>query len=253
MDRNERWDDIWSAKRRLASGRFTSVFTKDIIFRTVDAILRKEIPDPHGKHVLEVGSGSGLVSLALAKRGADVTLCDISPEAVRFSKATFEKEHAQETTVQSSILDLPFEDNTFDVTWNAGVIEHFERADQIEALREMLRVTKSDGKVIVAVPSSRARIYARAKRFADSRGLWQPGYEAPIASFTDLAPEVPAHLMYEYRIGALAELHFLKYYFAKPSWLRFAWCGFVEALSMIVLPLNRFPGYLLVSVFKKVR
>jgi len=251
MEKNQRWDEIWSAKQRFASGRFTSALTRDIIYRTVVSILEKEVPQPRSKRILEVGSGSGLVSLALARRGADVTLCDISPEAIKFSRAVFGRAGVKETTVEGSILDLPFEDNGFDVTWNAGVIEHFEKEDQTRALREMLRVTRPGGRVVVAVPSSRAGIYARAKRYADRKGLWQPGYEAPIASFRDIAAQVPATLTHEYSIGFLAQLHFLKYYFARPAWLRLAWCGLVEVLSLVLRPLNRLPGYLLVAVFEK--
>ena len=257
QERNERWDDIWSAKQRLASGRLTSGFARDIIYRTVVDILRREVPDARGKRILEVGSGTGLVSLALAERGAEVTLCDISPEAVKFSEAVFARagtggKAVAGEMVQGSILDLPFEDNAFDVTWNAGVIEHFEGEEQLRALREMLRVTRPDGRVIVAVPWAGARIYLRAKKFADSRGAWQPGYEAPIATFREIAPRLPATLLREYATGFLAQLHFQKYYFAKVpaarGWPGWAWS---KALSRVAAPLNRRPGYLLVAVMQK--
>jgi SAM-dependent methyltransferase len=251
LGKNDRWDEIWSEKQKLASGRFTSALARDIIYRTVDSILGREIPDARGKSILEVGSGTGLVSMALAQRGARVTLCDISPPALEFSRAAFARAGAAGRMVQGSILDLPFEDGAFDVTWNAGVIEHFEGAEQLRALREMLRVTKPDGRVVVAVPWSGARIYLRAKRFADSRGAWKPGYEAPIASFKDIAPSLPATLVTEYSTGFLAQLHFMKYYFARPAWLRLAWVALVEALSVPLFFANRLPGYLLVAVMTK--
>jgi SAM-dependent methyltransferase len=251
MEPNERWDEIWSAKQRLACGRLTSGLARDVIYRTVLSILAREVPDPRGKRILEVGSGSGLVSLALAKRGAAVTLCDISPEAVRFSKAVFARAGTSETTVQGSMLALPFEDDAFDVTWNAGVIEHFHEQDQIRGVREMLRVTRPNGRVIVAVPSARARIYARAKAYADRRKAWQPGYEVPMESLAGIASHVPAEVVAEYRIGALAELHFMKYYFGDIRVMRLAWAGLVEMLSLALFPLNRLPGYLLVSVLRR--
>jgi SAM-dependent methyltransferase len=214
-------------------------------------ILRREIPGPEGKRILEVGSGSGLVSLALAETGARVTLCDISPEALRFSEAAFARRNACGEMIQGSILGLPFEDAAFDVVWNAGVIEHFKAEEQIQALREMLRVTRPGGRVVVAVPWAGAGIYARAKAYADSRKLWQPGYEVPIRSFRDLAPRIPAEITHEYATGFLAQLHFLKYYFARPAAFRMAWVGLVEGLSRLLSPLNRRPGYLLVCVFDK--
>jgi SAM-dependent methyltransferase len=251
MGKNDRWDDIWTEKQKGASGRVTSAFAKDIVYRTVDSILRREVPDPRGKRILEVGSGTGLVSLALARRGAKVTLCDISPPALEFSRAAFARAGIQGAMVQGSILNLPLEDGAFDVTWNAGVIEHFEGEEQLRALREMLRVTKPDGQVIVAVPWAGARIYLRAKQFADRRGAWQPGYEAPIATFKEIVPRLPARITTEYSTGFLAQLHFMKYYFARPRWLKLAWVGLVEAVSLPLFFANRRPGYLLVAVMKR--
>ena len=251
MDPRDRWDDIWSEKSRATSGPLGSLAARDVIHRTVLGILKKEIPEPAGKRILEAGSGTGLVTLGLAKRGAEVVLLDLSAEAVRLSKDLYRREHVREGTVQASIIDLPFRDDAFDVTWNGGVIEHFEAADQTRILSEMLRVTRPGGKVIVIVPSSRARIYAVGKHWADRHGFWQPGYEVPMATLRDMVDSPQGRNVREYRTGLLAELHFLKYFFARPRLLRFAWCGLVEILSLVLFPLNRLPGYLLVSVLTK--
>jgi SAM-dependent methyltransferase len=154
-------------------------------------------------------------------------------------------------TYNASILDMPMEDNTYDVTWNGGVIEHFEEAEQARAVSEMLRVTKPEGKVIIMVPSADARIYKAGKAYADRYGLWQPGYEMPISTLRGLEAKVPGRLVKEYRMGFIAELHFLKYYFARVPILRVAWLGLVELLGYIFYPWNYLPGYLLVSVFRK--
>jgi ubiquinone/menaquinone biosynthesis C-methylase UbiE len=251
MEDSDRWDEIWSEKRRSSSGRLRSLLARDIIHRTVTGILRREIPDPVGRRILETGSGTGLVSLGLAKRGAEVFLLDLSPEAVRFSRTVFDRERTDHSAVRASIIELPFRDNAFDVTWSGGVIEHFERADQVRILSEMLRVTRSDGRAIVIVPSSEAGIYCRSKAYADRKGIWQPGYEVPMTTLRDLAAAVPAHVVSEYRTGFMAELHFMKYYFARWRPLRFAWSGLIEIASTLLFPLNRLPGYLLVSVLEK--
>jgi ubiquinone/menaquinone biosynthesis C-methylase UbiE len=253
MEHSDRWDEIWSEKRRSSAGMLGSLLAKDIIYRTVGGILRREIPEPGGKRILEMGSGTGLVSLSLAKRGAEVFMLDLSPEAVRFSQAVFERAGTEQRAVRASIVDLPFKDNTFDVTWNAGVIEHFERADQVQILSEMLRVTRPEGKAVVIVPSSEAGVYCRAKGYADRQGIWQPGYEVPMATVRDLATSIPARVTHEYRTGFLAEWHFMKYYFGRWRSLRLAWAGLIEIASLILFPLNRLPGYLLVSVLEKKR
>ena len=40
-----------------------------------------------GKSVLEMGSGSGLIAITLAKQGHNVTAADISPEAINLTKS----------------------------------------------------------------------------------------------------------------------------------------------------------------------
>lgn len=251
MSQDERWDEIWSEKRRATSGRMGAFLARDIVHRTVSGILRREIPEPAGLSVMEEGSGTGLVSLGLAEHGATVFLLDKSDEALAFSSEKFTEARRDHLATQASILDLPFRDGSFDVVWSGGVIEHFTFEQQVRILTEMLRVTRPGGKAIVIAPSAGARIYGRAKAYADSRKAWQPGYEVPIASLGDVAEGARALIAREYRTGLLAELHFLKYYFGDSRRLRMAWAGLVEITSRILYPLNSLPGYLLVSVFEK--
>ena len=251
MAENDRWDHIWDEKRRATSGWLGAILAKDIIYRSVVEILRQEVQEARGKRVLEEGSGTGLVSIELAKRGATVFLLDKSAEALSFSKRGFAGAGIDHLATQASIIDLPFAEESFDIVWSGGVIEHFHKEEQIKILKEMLRVTRPDGRVIVIAPSAEARIYGKAKAYADSRKAWQPGYEVPISSLREIAEGAGADLVGEYRVGLLAELHFLKYYFDFFKPLRFAWAGLVEILSRVLAPLNHRPGYLLVSVIKK--
>ena len=251
MKQDERWDEIWNEKRQASSGRLGTFLAKDIIHRTVTGILRREIPDPGGMRVMEEGSGTGLASLGLARRGAEVFLLDKSDEALAFSRTAFAGAEKDHLATQASIIELPFKDASFDFVWSGGVIEHFTLEDQVRILKEMLRVTRPGGSVIVIAPSAEARIYARAKAYADSRNAWQPGYEVPISSLGEVAAGAGVSHTREYRVGLLAELHFLKYYFGGARPLRMAWAGLVEVISRILFPLNRLPGYLLVSVLEK--
>jgi ubiquinone/menaquinone biosynthesis C-methylase UbiE len=251
METGNRWDHIWSEKRRATSGKLGSILARDIIHRTVAGILEKEIPDPQGKRILEEGSGTGLVSLDLARSGSTIFLLDKSEEALALSRINFGRAGADFLAVQASILDLPFGNESFDIVWSGGVIEHFKEEEQVRILKEMLRVSTPEGRVIVIAPSADARIYSKAKRHADRRKAWQPGYEAPVLSLKYIADKAQAEVIREYRTGLLAELHFLKYYFGDARALRFGWAALVEIISRILSPLNRRPGYLLVSILKK--
>ena len=80
---------------------------------------------------------------------------------------------------------------------------------------------------------------------------WQPGYEVPVTSLAEAAEGAGAMIAREYRTGLLAELHFLKYYFGNSRTLRMTWAGLVEVMCRVLFPLNRLPGYLLVSVLQR--
>lgn len=93
-----------------------------------------------GQDVLEVGCGTGLLldrirGFARSARGVDV-----SPEMLRRAA---ERGHQVE---EGTATDLPFDDDTFDVTCSFKVLAHV--ADVPLALREMARVTKPGGYVV---------------------------------------------------------------------------------------------------------
>lgn len=81
--RTYRWGDIRIVVQ-------PEVFHPGFFFSTA-LLLRylKRIP-LHNKKVIEVGSGSGLISLYCAKQGADVCACDINPIAVENTKSNAE-------------------------------------------------------------------------------------------------------------------------------------------------------------------
>ena len=52
---------------------------------------------------------------------------------------------------------LPFKDNTFDLVWSQGLIEHFKNPKEI--IKEHLRVCKKNGKVLISVPYKYSYIF----------------------------------------------------------------------------------------------
>lgn len=86
--------------------------------------------------VLEIGKGSGLVSVVLKSRGINHTSLDISPKVC--------------PDIEGSVLELPIEDNAYDVTLCAEVLEHLPWEDFSKALSEIKRVTKRG--VVLSLP-----------------------------------------------------------------------------------------------------
>lgn len=210
-------------------------------------ILERVLGDVRGKSILDAGSGTGLNSLPLAVRGADVTLLDVATEALDIARTYYEEQGLAATCIQGSIFALPFPDETFDVVWNTGVIEHFEPAERRLAVQEMLRVMKPKGTMITVNPNAGARIYRFAKEWAERHGRWDVGFELPIDTLAgDIVHD--AHVLEESDEGWLMELHFLKLFF--PRSLRVPYAAAHEVVQSMLPFLNRWPGYLKVSVIR---
>lgn len=80
------------------------VFHPGFFFSTKLLISFLEKQDLKNKNFLEMGSGSGLVSIFAAKKNANVTACDISPLAVTSTQENAEKNHAAISVFQSDLF-----------------------------------------------------------------------------------------------------------------------------------------------------
>lgn len=99
--------------------------------------------------ILEAGCGSGIMSAYLARKNK-TTLLDFSPDALKIAKRNFMQNRTLGEFIRGNILDIPFLDNSFDIVWNQGVLEHFK--DPAPAMKEMMRVTKKGGYVVIFIP-----------------------------------------------------------------------------------------------------
>jgi SAM-dependent methyltransferase len=102
-------------------------------------------PRPGGRY-LEVGTGTGADALALAARFAvEVVGVDVSHTMVEEAK----RRGLRDAHVVRAEA-LPFEDAAFEGVWADRTFQHLEDPDA--ALREMVRVTQSDGRLVVSDP-----------------------------------------------------------------------------------------------------
>ena len=100
-----------------------------------------------GERFLDVAAGTGGLSLPAARLGAEVLATDWSPAMIeRFERRVREEAlNAEGRVMDAHALDLP--DDSFDVTGSQfGVMLV---PDQPRALREMVRVTKPGGRVLL--------------------------------------------------------------------------------------------------------
>ena len=175
----------------------------ELVYTLLKALLHLDITD---KNILETGSGTGRISLRLAREGANVLLLDVSPVAVRFSKETFKRFQLDGLFIVGDIFHLPLKDSILDVVWSSGVLEHYTTIDQKKAFDEALRVLERRGSCIIIVPNSAALVYNLFRKLDMKMGRWKFGYEEPV-SFKKLY-HLPKPLV-RYSRGFIYQLRFI--------------------------------------------
>ncbi len=146
------WDSLYGKNRLRGGSLIANDELEDHQREMRQQILRNYMLKQDGK-VLEAGCGTGKDLRKLyteGNRNLFVGL-DYSAHAVQKCREIFNGTNCS-CFVCGDILRLPFRDNTFDLVFNAGVIEHFK--DSMSPFKEMIRVTKPEGYIVVFVPNT---------------------------------------------------------------------------------------------------
>jgi SAM-dependent methyltransferase len=126
-----------------------------------------------GKKVLEVGLGYGTLGQLIASRNADYYGADIADGPVgnmrrRLAWLGLPQDHA----VQASVLELPFQDATFDYFYSIGCLHH--TGDLERSVREAHRVLVPGGRAVVMLYNRHSfrRFYVAVGRIVRGRRGW---------------------------------------------------------------------------------
>jgi len=116
--------------------------------RRIIASFVKQICDQitdHRPQILDVGCGTG-ANLMMLSRYGDAEGVDISPDALAFCR-----ERGLENLQLGAAEALPYEEGRFDLVTAFDVVEHMD--DDVAGLREMRRVLRPGGHVLLFVPT----------------------------------------------------------------------------------------------------
>ena len=100
-----------------------------------------------GDRALDLGSGAGIFTSALAEAGAEVIGAEVAQAAVDRSRAAHPELDFRLVPIDGP---LPFEDAAFDLVWASEVIEHV--ADTATWMSEVRRVLAPAGRLLLTTP-----------------------------------------------------------------------------------------------------
>jgi len=126
---------------------------------------------------LDVACGSGALTLPAARLGAKCTGVDHSPAMLQLLKERARKENLD---IETRVMDghnLELEDDTFDMAGSQFGIMTF--ADQLRGIREMTRVVRPGGCVLMTVYGSPAEIDF-LRFFVQSVHSVRPDFDPPM-------------------------------------------------------------------------
>lgn len=150
-DQVQQWDQYWRQQQtsKQLYGVIASFYRRAIIAPS----LRRKLSPFMGKgaSALHVGAGSGEIDILLPKDW-NVTPIDFSSEAIARHRRRFASDNRVSSAIQADMFALPFDEGTFDVCFNLGVMEHFDDDDVLNALRELRRVTAHGGHIVLYWP-----------------------------------------------------------------------------------------------------
>lgn len=157
-----------------------------------------------GMRILEIGAATGRYSHALARMGYQVDAVELLEHNIAlFQQNTHSGENI--TVTQGNAVDLSaFADEQYDITLLLGPMYHLmNQSEQLQALSEALRVTKTGGILFAAYCNNDATML----QYCFGRGmLMEPRYRALVDPVTFKARSDPQELFQLYRREDIDEL-----------------------------------------------
>ncbi len=111
---------------------------------------RRELAARRGQRVLDLASPK-LLAVTLGRRGIAVTSVDLLESEIEAWRRLTEGEQNVTFRVADG-RELPFADASFDHAYSISVLEHIPEPGDEQALRELARVTKPGGRIVITLP-----------------------------------------------------------------------------------------------------
>ncbi len=161
-----------------------------------------------GDAVLELGSGTGLLSAVLASYERRAHLMDFSAESLVFAKEVFSALGLNGDFYEQDIRhDWQMKNDQVDYVFSSGVLEHFSDEDIVAILKRSLAVSRKG--IMSLVPNAHSLSYLAGKMKLEKDGRWRYGRETPKKSLRPLFEKAGAIDIVEYSVSPYQALKFL--------------------------------------------
>jgi len=134
--------------------------------------------DVRNRRVLDLGCGSGVNSVLLAAKGADVVGVDISSSLLRIGRRRAEVTGVPSPTfVAASAYSMPLPSSSVDVVFGIAILHHL---DLSAASREIHRVLRPGGRAIFQEPIRNSKLLKRLRAAIPYRADDVSPFERPL-------------------------------------------------------------------------
>jgi ubiquinone/menaquinone biosynthesis C-methylase UbiE len=145
----ESWNKIYKETSTIEVEKTYKTYTERLLADIMDHFYGYKAIKMEGVF-LEIGSGLSILGTHMAKIGYRVICIDVCEEALKKAKALYERRGVDAVFICGNILKMPLRDNSIDLSFGRGVIEHFRDTNQ--SVKELYRVAVPGGAAINTVP-----------------------------------------------------------------------------------------------------
>jgi 2-polyprenyl-3-methyl-5-hydroxy-6-metoxy-1,4-benzoquinol methylase len=176
------WRDVWQHTQLTEEGVRKTLRREQrtLRWKAIRAAFTAHFGSLQGVRTIELGAGTGDISLLLALEGAEPTLLDANEQALGLAKFKFAVAGLEPVCTVGDFLALDTSlRGAFDVAVSYGTVEHFAGSDREQACRAHAEAIRPGGMVAISVPNAHCLPYRLNKWQLEARGAWPWGLELP--------------------------------------------------------------------------
>ena len=176
------WRDVWQQTQLTEEGVRKTIRREQrtLRWKAIRAAFLERFGTLQGLRTIELGAGTGDISLLLALEGARPTLLDANEQALGLARFKFAVAGLEPECTVGDFLQLDTDlRGAFDAAVSYGTVEHFAGADREQACRAHVEAIRPGGMVAISVPNAHCLPYRLNKWQMEARGVWPWGLELP--------------------------------------------------------------------------